>query len=352
MDSVKSLLAASIVSASLGFALPAGAEPLERSAADVERAEQHFRKGTRAFEEQRYSEAYALLRAAWDLSPSYRTATGLGQVELHLGQFRDAAAHLSFCLRHFPADGDPKVRAHVEQGLLEAREHVGALRVRVNVEGAEVAVDGAAAGKSPLEGLLFVEPGSHVVTATKDGKTARATVEGHVRATEEVELAVPFDVTAPPGAAALPEAPAGTASDPAREPSRGLPPSSLALIVGGSLTAVALGTSIAFYVKGSNADDDANARASQLPNDPSACLPGGASVELCRAADEKFDERNDANRVGLAAAVGSGVFAAATVATFFALRASERSQSAASVPLSIGFRSTAGGGLLSVHGGF
>jgi tetratricopeptide (TPR) repeat protein len=348
MDQMKGLLAAAVVWSTLGLALPAQAGPGEQAAADVERSEQHFKKGTRAFESEKYSEAYASMRTAWDLAPTYRTAAGLGQVELHLGQFRDAAEHLSYCLRHYPVDGDPAVRAHVEQGLLQAREHVAALRVRVNVEGADVAVDGSAAGKSPLDGLLFVEPGSHTVTASRDGKLAKATVEGHVRATEEVELAVLLATEVPVAALTAPppgEAPndSGTAS------STGLPPSSWALIVGGSLTAISLGTSVAFYVKGSNAGDEADALASLIPD---CTNPSGRLAAACYAANEKYDERNDANRIGLISAIGAGVFAAATAVTFFVMRSSERSQAAAAAPLSFGFRAAPGGGILSVHGGF
>jgi len=345
---MKGLLAAGVVSLSLGVALPARAGSGERAAVDLERSEQHFKKGTHAFESEKYSEAYASMRTAWDLAPTYRTAAGLGQVELHLGQYRDAAEHLSYCLRHFPADGDAAIRGHVEQGLVEAREHVAALRVRVNVEGAEIAVDGAAAGKSPLDGLLFVEPGSHTVTASRDGKVAKAVVQGHVRATEEVDLAVPSAVS-------VAEGPPITPGDEARDQpaaSTGLPPSTWALIVGGSLTAVALGTSIGFYVKGSNAGDEADALASLLPSDHACSGATGTLAETCRAVDEKYDERDDANRIGFISAIGTGVFAAATAVTYFTLRSSERSKASAAAPLSIGFRAASGGGFLSVHGGF
>src|SRR5438552_4823945 len=96
------------------------AEPSESSPDSVARAEQLFHAGTQAFEGAEYAEAYKALRAAWELAPSYRTAAGLGQVELQIEQYRDAAFHLSFCLRHYPADGDPGIRSHVEDGLEQA----------------------------------------------------------------------------------------------------------------------------------------------------------------------------------------------------------------------------------------
>src|SRR5882672_181123 len=112
---------------SLAIAGSLRAEPVGSSGSLVERADQLFREGTSAFEAERYSEAYGALRSAWDLSPSYRHAAGLGQVELHLAQYRDAAEHLAYCLRNFPETGDKVARQHVEEGLEQAREHVASL---------------------------------------------------------------------------------------------------------------------------------------------------------------------------------------------------------------------------------
>jgi hypothetical protein len=360
MDSMSRLLRAAVVFTGVSLGTTAFAEPSPHAAQDAERGEQQFKKGTRAFEEQHFTEAYAALRSAWDLAPSYRTAAGLGQVELHLGQYRDAAEHLSYCLRHYPTDADPRARSFIEQGLDDARGHVAALRVRVNVEGADVQVDGVAAGKSPLEGPLFVDPGSHVVTASHDGETARASVEGRVRATEEVSLTLAIKAAEAPAVAPPPvvaPVPAGVESSPeAPPPSHGLPPSTWVLIVGGSLTAAALGTSIGFHVKGSDAGDDADALRGQIGTATNACRGSRASIPSpCAALDDKLDDRNNANRVALGAAIGTGVFAVATAVTFVVLKSSERSKTATASgprPLSVGFAPAPGGGFVSFHGGF
>jgi hypothetical protein len=53
--------------------------------------------------------------------------------------------------------------------LAEVQAKVNTLRVRVNKPGAEVFVDGASVGMSPVEYDLFVDPGTHTVEARLEG---------------------------------------------------------------------------------------------------------------------------------------------------------------------------------------
>jgi hypothetical protein len=256
------------------------------------------------------------MKTAWELAPTYRTAAGLGQVELELEQYADAALHLAYCLRHYPADADPGARSHVEEGLEQARAHVGALRVRVSVEGAEVRVDGASIGKSPLEGLVFVKPGSHVIVASHEGyRSAEETVDAPVRATRDVTLSLTTEqagVVAPVAVAQKePGAPPAEAARPRRD---GLSPTTWVLIVGGSLTAAALATTIVFDVKGAAADDDL--KAAQAALGPGTCsAPTGPDVAACEHVKDLADTRNTNNQIAVLGAIATGVLAAATVGT-------------------------------------
>lgn len=312
------------------------ADPGEPAADSVARAEQLFHEGTKAFEAAEYAEAYTALKSAWELAPSYRTAAGLGQVELQIERFRDAAYHLSYCLRHYPQDGDAGIRSHVEDGLEQARMHVAALRVRVGVEGAEVAVDGVSVGKSPLDGLIFLEPGSHKVTATHPGyRIAQADVETPVRATRDVTLALVSDENSslPRVSASTPvESPAKDAPRP-HAPS-GLSPTSWVLIVGGSLTAAALATSIVFAVKGASASDDLKAaQADAAPRGGSAMdpcrTPSGAAVAACARVHDLADTRNTDNQIAILGAIVSGALAAATAGTAVYVNSREHAERSA-----------------------
>ncbi len=293
------------------------ADPSE-SPDSVARAEQLFHEGTRAFESAEYAEAYKALHAAWELAPSYRTAAGLGQVELQIEQFRDAAFHLSFCLRHYPPDGDPGIRAHVEDGLEQARTHVAGLRVRVSVEEATVSVDGVAYGKSPLDGLLFVDPGSHTVAASREGyRTVEEVVETPLRATRDVSLTLVSDqspalpaISTVGGAAST----SNTADHPVAAPASGLSATAWVLIVGGSLTAAALATAVVFDVKGSSASDDL--KAAQASVSSHGCgMPAGEDIVACARVHDLAASRNTDNQIAILGAIATGALAAATAGT-------------------------------------
>jgi Tfp pilus assembly protein PilF len=114
----------------------------------------------------RWSEAHASFLAAWSLKQHYQSLGNLGMSEAMLGKWRDAATHLSRYLREAPKE-KVEERKSAEALLAQARTKVGAITVRVEPAGAEVFVDGKAAGRAPLEGEMFVEPGAHVLTSAR-----------------------------------------------------------------------------------------------------------------------------------------------------------------------------------------
>jgi len=316
-----------------------------------ENADRLFHDGITAFEAGRYSEAYAALRSAWDLAPSYRTAAGLGQVELHLGQYRDAASHLSYCARNVPTDGDADVEKHVEAGLADAREHVAALRVRVDPEGATVKVDGAAIGRAPLDGLVFVDPGSHVVEATAPGhEAAKTRVDAALKSTLDVSLTLPEEKLAAPAAESAPKAPnqpdvAATSSPP---DTSGWSPRTWDLVIGGSATALATGAAIVFAVKGSSAQNDVDDLHRSIAAQNGDCSNGSSAQSAqCAELSAKANDRNHDNTAALIFGVSAGVLAAATAVVWFALPArSETDRSHVSLAMS----PVPGGGVAVVAG--
>jgi len=156
---------------------------------DTARAKELYEMGNKLYDEQKWSEAEAAYQSAWNLRKSYDLAGNLGDVEMQLGQFRDAAEHLSYAYDEFPTGGKPEVREALGKRIAEARQHVGVLRIKTNVVGARLYVDLKLVGQTPLEKGLFVDVGQRVIEARIDGHDdVLRTIEVAQGSTQEIEL--------------------------------------------------------------------------------------------------------------------------------------------------------------------
>ena len=166
--------------------------------------------GNKAFKEGNFAEAEKAYREAFAVKKGYDIAGNLGAAELAQGKLREAAQHLAFTLRLFPITGEPALREQMQKAYDQCRQGVAAVRVKLDVRGATILVDGVAAGEAPLLDEVFVEPGEHVFEAQLEGYTgapaARDRAEkGAVREVTLVLTPVPPPVTtivqvAPPAA--------------------------------------------------------------------------------------------------------------------------------------------------------
>lgn len=128
-----------------------------------------YKQANALYDAQKLTEAEALYREAWALKRPYDVACNLGALELDLGNAREAAEYLAHALRSFPARGEASVYDRIKARFALARAKVGGVRVRVNVAGAFVTVDGRALGQEPVDGEVFVNPGVVAIRATAPG---------------------------------------------------------------------------------------------------------------------------------------------------------------------------------------
>lgn len=141
----------------------------ESEAERAELSERLLQQGREAFEGKQYQEAHERLSQAYDLHQSYRTACALGQVELELEMYRDAAEHLDVCISRYPAEDPQQARERVLEGLHTTRQHVAVFEPTVNLVGATLLINGVEVGTTPLDVDLFVQPGLRRVTVRKPG---------------------------------------------------------------------------------------------------------------------------------------------------------------------------------------
>jgi len=113
--------------------------------------------------------ALPLLQRAYARAHTPRAAAQLGFVEQALGLWAGAEVHLFEALT---ARRDPWIRQNVpliEESLEAAHQHVGLIRVDVDVAGADVLIDGASIGKSPLGAGVRVTTGPRRVEVRAGG---------------------------------------------------------------------------------------------------------------------------------------------------------------------------------------
>ncbi len=206
---------------------------------DTARVKELYDMGNKLYDEQKWSEAEAAYQSAWNLRKSFSLAGNLGDVEMQLGQFRDAAEHLSYAYDEFPTGGKPEVREALGKRIEEARQHVGVLRIKTNVVGARLYVDGILVGQAPLEKRLFVELGQRVIEARIDGHDdVLRTIDVTKGSTHDIDLHL---VTKVGG---------GATSGNAKR--------IVIIAVGAGLAAVSIGTGIGFWAAASGKTTDAD----------------------------------------------------------------------------------------------
>jgi len=209
------VLIATVLQASLLAGAPAlAAAPLPPNAAE---ASKHFERGLTLVDDEDWSSALVEFQRAYDLDPNFRVLFDIGQCRYQLHDYPDALhafqRYLSDGGDAVPPDRRSKVQADVE--LLKGR--VATVRISSTAAGAQVSVDDAVVGTTPLADALLVSAGVHRIVLRPPGGpevTREVTVAGE----EHADVALdPVPTPAPVAgvasvADATPPAPAGDPS--------------------------------------------------------------------------------------------------------------------------------------------
>ncbi|XXY49377.1 hypothetical protein WME91_56160 [Sorangium sp. So ce269] len=167
------------LAAATGFTRSASAGDIHRKATTTygSTVKEHVRRGQRARNAGRWTEAHAAYKAAFEAAADPATSTEreraelageLGLCELALHKYRDAAEHLARSLEQretLPLARQPRFEA----GQREAAKHVARLVLSVDPPDAEVFIDGQRLGRTARTYTLFFEPGKHLVRGRAPG---------------------------------------------------------------------------------------------------------------------------------------------------------------------------------------
>lgn len=284
--------------------------------------------------------AYKGFLEAWALQKIPRIAGNLGRTELRLEKYRDAAEHIALFLREDQTLGQQE-RTDLEAQLARARAQVGVLRVEVAQAGAEVWVDGAAAGTAPLAHEIYLDPGKHTVEARHADSVAKKEIEARAGAEETVRL----DATPPSPSAKAPSAPSVQSSAPSAAAGRPIVP---ALVVGG---VGALGLIAGAVALGMYADKRNQAEALYSVIGPGGCRgtsphPACPSLESIAREADVFRGAGPALLIG-----GAAVAAGATTYLLWPQRSAKRGTAGGS-GAQLGAMASPEGASVSISGKF
>ncbi|WP_437894306.1 PEGA domain-containing protein [Sorangium sp. So ce124] len=338
---------------------PQGAAPASPQAAAPDeataRADALYKQGVQLYSEKKWKEAEAVFLEAWALTPTFDVAYNVGSAAYQQGKHARAAEHLSFALRHWPLlSAVAHLKPTAQQRLATSRAQVGALSVTVSAPLAEVLIDGKPAGKAPLAGELFVEPGEHTVEARLDGY---APAQKTVRVGKGETAAVALAMVAAKGNAAVnagektaagdAEGHGPSAEQPAAKPEQHVAVpgrieqrSWIPVIALGAASAVALGVGIGTTVAANDAIAATRTQRTAIWTAGGACIDApdeyiGACAEV-RDGEARVDAFSNAARI---AYVTSGLLlAGALTYSLWPARASASARSVRLVP-NVGARS-------------
>src|SRR4051812_23680819 len=159
------------------FAEAAPAAAATDSAPDAtakQEAARRFEHAIKLYEEADYILALAEFERVYELVPDYRVLYNIGQVSIQLGRYARAFRTLKEYVARGGSELAPDRAAAVQADLAQLSGKIARLSVQVEQAGAQISVDGAAVGRSPLAEPLVVDVGEHRVQIELPGYAAQS----------------------------------------------------------------------------------------------------------------------------------------------------------------------------------
>jgi len=302
---LKRLGCAVVLAAISTFSFEAASQPVLSGEEAAKLADAYFLRGKALLKEGKVKDAYKEYKASWDLKKSYDIAANLGNIEYELGMPRDAAEHLAFSVRNAAVSVGSDRLEKIKKVLDQAKALVSVVVVRVNVDGAEVLIDGESVGRSPIAEELYVDPGPRTIEARLSGHSVTTKTEEFARSstrTVYLELKPLPATTAPPSGAAT--RPIGSAA-----PRKNMLP----IAVGGGIAVAGLGLGLASILISSAKSAEAETLRATLAGSPanlSVCF--GGTLPECAQLDGAYMASTSFRNLAIAGFAAGGIAALAT----------------------------------------
>jgi hypothetical protein len=185
---------------------------------DREQARKHFAQGLKLYNDGDFDAALVQFERAYSVKANFKVLYNMAQCYFELRQYVDARDTLARYLKEGEGHIEAERQQQVEKALSELQRRVARLKLRVNVKGATVYVDGKKAGITPLAGPVDVNEGQRTISVeTADRGTKQRVVR--LAGGEEQAVTLDFDSVSAPS-------PSNASAESARStprPNNGLP---------------------------------------------------------------------------------------------------------------------------------
>jgi hypothetical protein len=179
-------------------AQPAPASTANKTPAEIEKqmaeAKSRYKAGLTLYDDGAFDAARVQFERAYELAPTYKILYNIGLVYKQLNEFVGSLKALQKYLAEGASEVPEDRRVEVTKLIETLRPIIASAVVKVNIPGAEIAVDDAVIGKSPMVDPVFLNPGRRKVSAKFEGRLPDAkviTVASGDKADVELNLVEP-----------------------------------------------------------------------------------------------------------------------------------------------------------------
>jgi hypothetical protein len=143
-----------------------GGESTEGSKAE---AKKYFKMGVEAFAKESYEDALEYFSKSYEQYPKVKVLYNIGMCQRAVYDFKGAVETFKRYLEEGKKKINRKKRKQVEDLVIEMESSLAQMTILTNENGASILVDGEEVGASPIQSIMTINPGSHVVEAKKEG---------------------------------------------------------------------------------------------------------------------------------------------------------------------------------------
>jgi hypothetical protein len=158
------LVAATIVSLAVTVAAEAGAGPEGQESAKF-----HFDEGVRLYKQDDFSGALAEFLKAYEAKKHFSVLYNIASCQMELEMYLDARDNFKLYLEEGWTSVDAERIEEVERKLARIEELLCKVQIDVDEDGATVLINGKQVGTTPLDSIIFLDAGTHVLTIEKQG---------------------------------------------------------------------------------------------------------------------------------------------------------------------------------------